>query len=220
MIRALFALLLLVVAVPSALAAEPPPVLPKLGEAIGHVTMRRAPVEAINPALERSLTKDSLIFEKDVIQVGGDGYATITFLGGGELRIGPYSRLLIERVVGRKKHPREIFITLLEGGAVRFIPAAGENTHQFRLSIKTPVGTSTGKGADFWVGRFGTTYGVLLYKGSLEVASLAGARLFDKEGQGIKLQDISAIPPEPVYFRPRQIAEIEKTVEPRADGNQ
>lgn len=190
---------------------------PQLGQPIAHVIQRRAKTLATHPALHRSLNSGSLVFIDDVVTTDRNGYLGLELIAGGELRIGPNTRLKITSVTSDIRYPKAIHLELEEGGSVRYIPAEvqHETFPPYRISIKSPAGTVTGSNSDFWIGWMDESYTVLLNHGEVEIATLAGAVTITEPDEGVKLRDIALLPPKPVRLRDRQLERIEATTVPR-----
>jgi hypothetical protein len=131
--RAVFGLIA-IVALTSALQADPAAAEPKIGVA----SAARNQVQGIIAGGTRTLSAGSEIFSNEVVRTGDDSLAQLLFLDETSLSVGPRSEVKLDRFVYNPERKTGNVVVEASRGAFRFVSGSQAPTN---YTIKTPLAT-------------------------------------------------------------------------------
>jgi hypothetical protein len=124
--------------------AGDPPVIGRVKNTEGEVTLNRA--SGTIP-----VTAGTAVYQNDAIQTGKNGSLGVTFKDGSRISIGPNTRIVIDDFVFQPRDEKVSFVTRITQGTLYYVSGAIAKIAPEKAAFVTPDGTIGVRGTKFVV---------------------------------------------------------------------
>jgi hypothetical protein len=179
-------------------------------QTVGKVNRSHPAAGSIFQGRSRDLTDGADIHRDEQLWTGTAGRLQLTLSDGAAVALGENARLTLDTFVLPEAGSGRLLIRSI-AGAFRFAGGAIDKSGPGAVKIVTPVATMTVRGTDFFAGPIDGAYGVFVFHGRVDVATVGGSvSLTDGEGTSVTRSD--AAPGAVKRWGADKIARAEKLV--------